>query len=957
MAKVSDFFVEKEQQVAGHIKGIIEDVPVQALPFNALADGYNVDFYAGYDKIRQPIIVNTDLQNVIPAGYILDNFYFKDFTDKTGNKIECCIAGFKKAGDRYRIYINKWYNPGSEYCNDCDGDVGWQERWVEITEYERLQLTDYVVEYRENGNPYNFAELWKIPMITGKPSNYYKGFYVYDTDYEIYKEFQNRIVGIVVKSDSNNIYVRRCVYRTDSTQSWGQYDGIIRMTQYVGAWYTLVRYPWTAENKYENTLKTNLNYDNFKQVSEIGFSEINNAVCVTMGHAMRPMWIGFIPDRKYFGNTIDWNTQGFPDGTAWKRNFDGFWSGPDIANVQEAGTLLNYSTTPEVIDMRKETAEMGIALELKGKANAETEHNKYAVAVQYDGYQAVRVKYIYATLDNIRVHFRPDSDKRITGFMVFHEKTEDIFNNPYLLPIEKGGITDITEKDIELGYDLKNAYTLTIAGILSTDEIQYGISINNYFNCTFDQQKINLKAKILTKLENNLIAGNISPDSFLFSSVKNYDLPKCIALSQIQNLELSAYNVFGESRFLQPVKDEIKGIAVFNSNYLAIWTSKDMAIYSLTNPMEFKISNIIELANRGTYNQNNVCAAQTDTYFGGLYWVNQGGIYCFKNNNVTEITGGFWKVTEFDKLSETDKANIKIVYKPSTNEIICYLNYNFIYIYEINEQRWRKYQYPSAVTGNVLQTAADGEVYIGGDNTIYKTTNELCGLWKDIQDANNILDTGVPIQMKMVKRWNYGTELENLLLHKIKIHSVTSKITDQMGYDWGRDYQLKSGCSYTQATKVLILNANGIWANNYYKTINSYWIGKTITIMDLTDINNIITYYKPISEILTDYSCRISDDDGVIPDITESHIRVMINFIINIPAAEIHLTTNTNFGKDITIQNGTAEKKEIIIPPFKRQRKSYIEMTIENTDGNAKELKIKEIIETTKKAKDRQIIK
>lgn len=961
MAKIREYFVNKEQQVTGHVKGLIQDLPVSALPFDAIADGYNIDFYAGYDKIRQPIIVNQDLNNIIPEGYELDNFHFKEFTDKNGNKIECCIAGFKKTGERYRIYINKWYNPGSEYCNECDGAAGWQDRWIEITEYERLQLADYVVEYRENGNPYNFAELWKIPMVTGKPNNYYKGFYIYDTDYEIYKEFQNRIVGIVVKSDSNNIYVRRCVYRTDSTQSWGKYDGIINTTQYIGNNYTLVRYPWIAENIYENKLSPNLNYNNFKQVSEIGFCEINNALCITMSHAMRPLWLGFIPDRKYFGNTIDWNTQGFPDGTAWKRNFDGFWAGPDIANVQEAGTLLNYSVSTEVIDMRKETAEMGIALEMPGNANATTEHNKYAVAIQYDGYQSVRVKYIYAALKNIRVHFRPDTDKRITGVMVFHEKTEDIFNNPYLLPVEKGGITDITAKDIGLGYDLKNAYTLTIAGILSTDEIQYGISINNYFNCTFDQQRINLKTKILTRLENNLIAGNISPDSFLFSATnKNYNLTKCIALSQIQNLELSAYNIFGESRFLQPVKDDITAMAVFNQVNMAIFTAKDMAIYTLSNPIsnpiEFNINNVLELANRGTYNQYNVCVAQTDTYFGGVYWVNKDGIYCFKNNNVTEITEGYWKQNLYDKLSETTKANIKLAYKPSTNEIFCFINSETIYVYEINYNRWKKYKYPSVISGKHIEPSQSGEIYINGSNAIYKTEPKDSIIWKDLQDEADILGTGTQIELNITKQWNYGTGLENLVLHKIKITAENGTVPYRMGYEWGSEYQLLSGCKYEKEYKRLTINPNGIWTNGYYKTINQQWIGKTITIMDLTDPNLIMNYYKTIESRINEYQLTIDDTDNVVPDIAEKNIRIIINFTIDIPDTTINITTNKNYNRELKIHNGTKSNYEIIIPPRYRQRMSDNILEISVSGANAKELRIREIIETTKKAKDRKLI-
>lgn len=950
--KISEYFVDKEQKVNGHIKGLIEDGSINELPYDAIADGYNIDFFNGYDKVRRPISLYKDLTTLINNnnGYALDNFYIKEFTDKTGTKTEVIIAGLKKGGETYKIYINKWYNPGNGYGNQCDGDIAWRDQWTEITEYAKYN----VINLKEYGSyPAVFKEIWKIGINpTPGAENYYKGWFVYFTDGE-HRSFQDRIIGVVVYSDNNNIWVRRATKSTDGSVYTGIVDEVI-----VGHNITLVRYPYVAQNRYENTQHPDKSYNNFKQINDIGFCELDNSVTITLGHEMRPLWFGFIPDRKYFGIVPDLNYVGAPANTQWQRNHDGFWLGPDIANVQGAGTILDYSTTAEVMDMRAETAELGVSISLPGDANGITP-NLYAVSLQYDGYQAVRIKYIKANLSYIKILFRVDFDRRLTGALIFYNGVEDIFTNPYLLPPERGGITDIINKDAEEYLSENNNYSYQINGVSEAD-IQYGISINNYFNCTFGQQRINIKAKYIVKLENNFIAGNISSDSFAFSEKnKNYNLSKCIALSQIQNLNVSAYNVFGESRFTQPLREEITAIVAFNSIDLAIFTAKDMAIYELNNPYDFKIENKLELANKGTYNQVNVCLAQTDTYFGGIYWISKDGIYAFKNNNVVEITEGYFNRKEYRLLSEADKAKIKLCYKPSSNEIICYLDNDRIWVYEINYNRWKKYVYPEAINSirTKLQTAKDGEIYISGDNMIAKTEKVGSIRYKDLQDETDILQTGQKIRCKIVKRFNAGTNLENLILHKIKLDIEGAEIPNNMGYAWGRDYVIggQSGCSYQAATKTLVLNINGLWDNEYYIGANAYWLGQMITIKDLTDIEHIIYYNRPVDNVISPTTIIIKDDEGIIPNISENVIEVIIHFNATLPTANILVETNSNLGRDIYFTNNKI-KKEIIMPVGCRKRVSYGEISISSNDNNIRDLKINEIQSTLKLSKDRKII-
>ncbi len=289
---LEQYFKDDEINIKSHIKGYVseKDLDKTAIDNQCVTDCNNMDFYPDHDSRRNPfdVYLATLATLITDSGltdYKIHNICEKRFYDKDGNYADCLIAvvtyqGLSQAQPT-KIFINQWYNPGSTYENGSgtasDFDIP-EGGWMDITEY--YGTSKYTFE----------AGSWVVGAVTytlrsdeavlvAKADNYFKGFFVTHSE--------NRPIGIVTASkvDSGYVYFK---VELDSG------------------------YAIASTNKLTRFPVTHLNYDNWTAISNVEINKDFPNVVRFYCEEQRPLWFGFLKDKKHFRNFANTWTDGDP---------------------------------------------------------------------------------------------------------------------------------------------------------------------------------------------------------------------------------------------------------------------------------------------------------------------------------------------------------------------------------------------------------------------------------------------------------------------------------------------------------------------------------------------------------------------------------------------------------------------------------------------------------------------
>lgn len=302
--KNSDIFKPDDVTTEGHNLGYvsIKDITRQSLPGNAVIGCRNLDFYKGYDEVRQPYDLYKDLVSVLPSGYILKRFCEKQFVDADGNKQKVLIAAAKgiHPSSALKLFISNYYSPEDGYDNcykpggtnqhgwtpDSDGFYELTERYFDGE--DNVQFLDEDITIM--GVKYNLKIINRSDLFANKPINWFKGFYVIGETTPSSNTTRGtvRVIGSVTNSfvqtiGGNYVAIHFAINIEANTDVNG---GISDGTGYRG----ICRFPVDDFNKL-----------NWSTIQDIRFeTSFPNAVRMYYGSPSRHIYLGFISKKKYF---------------------------------------------------------------------------------------------------------------------------------------------------------------------------------------------------------------------------------------------------------------------------------------------------------------------------------------------------------------------------------------------------------------------------------------------------------------------------------------------------------------------------------------------------------------------------------------------------------------------------------------------------------------------------------
>lgn len=283
-------FIPDDVIIKGHAGGYVseKDVDKTAMAVNEVIGCKNLDFYPGYDAVRQPYQLYLDLTTQLPAGYTIVRFCEKTFVDGDGLAQKVVIFAAKGAvGTKMRIYANYSYLPTRDYDNANKYETytipEWRNQFIELTERYKHGDTgiQYVIgTYGVSGDTYTVRIIANgtSEAAFGNPlRNFYRGWYIINGDY---------VVGIVTAS----ITTYSAGVYTGTYFKLMLEDNITLTNGQVG----LCRFP-----------VNHFNADNWDDITDVRFEDqFPNTLKIWCGHNSRPLNLSFISERIYFGGVV-----------------------------------------------------------------------------------------------------------------------------------------------------------------------------------------------------------------------------------------------------------------------------------------------------------------------------------------------------------------------------------------------------------------------------------------------------------------------------------------------------------------------------------------------------------------------------------------------------------------------------------------------------------------------------
>lgn len=285
MLSVGRFFKKLPVPITGHPLGYISvhDIDKTNAPAGSVQECLNMDFEPQGDRRRDPYSILADLISVLPEGYTINNFHEKVFADKDGvNKI-CLIAVALKSGSRARIFMNKYYNPTTEYINNHGAVIGWEEgSWVELTEIIQETITNVA----DGGDPESTFDINESTLNAG--ADYYNDWYVYRITESDSAEKDLVCIGRIKDYSKSGTVGSFTVKRRSYVAVEDPYSRYIPEIANGDIVY-IVRFPVIMNN-----------YGTWSIIKEVSFEESFNTVKIAFGHESRAIWLGFISDKTFF---------------------------------------------------------------------------------------------------------------------------------------------------------------------------------------------------------------------------------------------------------------------------------------------------------------------------------------------------------------------------------------------------------------------------------------------------------------------------------------------------------------------------------------------------------------------------------------------------------------------------------------------------------------------------------
>ncbi|CAN5423073.1 hypothetical protein BH10BAC5_BH10BAC5_16950 [soil metagenome] len=295
-------------EVRGHELGIISDGDIRVRPDNCFVDSYNLDTFPGYDQMRKPISIYMDLSSVLPAGYSVLRYFEKTFSDASGNNVNAMIVIAVKSGEPAKIYISKYFNPSTDFGNNFDATPGWKTQWTELTEtYTHAMATNANV----NGNGLT------VTITDGTlpaAADYYKGWFV---------KWNGLSAGIVLaysKSGSTGTFK---IFKTENIDSGSQSN------------ITLSRFPHNLINNWTTITEAHI------------LDQPNNSIKIACGYTNRPLFIGLLNEKKFFGDAPDQIYNDTVTDFTYKRHWNGIWMEFDTPLITEKKLSLSNSISTQ----------------------------------------------------------------------------------------------------------------------------------------------------------------------------------------------------------------------------------------------------------------------------------------------------------------------------------------------------------------------------------------------------------------------------------------------------------------------------------------------------------------------------------------------------------------------------------------------------------------------------------
>lgn len=368
-AKNGDFFKSDDIETKGHEIGYIsiKDIDKTTMPKNAVIGCKNYDFYKGYDKPRSPYDLVKDLSAVLPSNYKIIRFAEKQFVDADGSKKSLLIVAAKNPNDstsKLKLYVNSYYSPGyiedditRPYDNNYKPGLTNQRGWTDETIDGWYELTERYFDGEDplgGSSPVQFQEENKvIGSITytlkilnradlfDKPQNFYKGWYLIGKD----SNQTTCVIGIItdsyVEKTSGNFTALHFAVKKEinSNVTTANARGICRfpVNQLNNEIWCLIE-DVQFNTDFPNTIRI---YG--KKITTDGISETG---------VSRPLWLGFITKRKYFGG-LEFSTVIYdPPGTAGWCTPMGFYTGTDNTTFMIRCAGLRVATVPYRIQFK-----------------------------------------------------------------------------------------------------------------------------------------------------------------------------------------------------------------------------------------------------------------------------------------------------------------------------------------------------------------------------------------------------------------------------------------------------------------------------------------------------------------------------------------------------------------------------------------------------------------------------
>lgn len=807
--------------IPGHKNGLITDGSRNMWPLDSVQGGYNFDLMDGGDELRRPIDYLFQLNSVLPAGYSIINFAEKEFYDADKNKISAIIAFARNKDDvnsYTRIYINKWYNPGTDYANSQTGATGWRDEWVELTETYSGEI-DHV----EPPSSYSDSYTTFFMGFNGtSDENYFRGFFVFKG---------NDCYGIV--TDNSDASDSQFTVRLSSQYILGNLT-VKELAENDNI--TLVRFPVVGYMG-----------DDWKKVTDVDFADTFNAVRVACGHDVRILWIGFIAEKNPFGTASNIGA----DEHEYRKKWNGFWMSRDAHYVfsKDVWQVHRYKTNSSSqsyalaatdyndfiaqelgLIVKDEAYKYSTAYQFEVPFNtlAGSPDNWFtgfwAVLVQLDGFQNIFINAYagarsyyesgglyngYNTEVEITMLFNPHYDRRISGMKLFYERknngpdklSQDIFTttelpdnnsaslpfkdrdvNFFQLPDKYGGNIKITANfSITSGH---NIYELKLNGFpkdISSDFFQKpengGLPLKSYLNA-FYYKDVHIKCKYLIKSGEDMIAINLSPDNLSSNELgeKKPGFNK-IAVSNLQVYgNINAYSYYTEERLKELVSEDITGAIDVDDGTIAIFTKSDMRVVEFVDKLNLMYKATDPFRHKGALSNRGIVKARIGAEFGGIYWVGQSTIWKYVDSQPVDLLQGRWK-EKFNSWSDATKSSIIAGFYPEEREVFFIVNYSEIYVYSIIHDNWKPYKYPLADTPytNCLDSS-NGQMLFSGKRNIFTTEPRGTNKHRDLESGTSVAITG---EIKSII--NLGSDIPPKVLHNIDLIYDTKFVTASRG--------------------------------------------------------------------------------------------------------------------------------------------------------------------------------